>query len=90
MKITITIKNEKIIATDKTIKEIVKNEIKRLGKNANLNHIDTSQVTDMSYLFYNTIFDGDISQWNVSNVKNMSYMFYIFKIQSKYKPVECF
>ena len=76
MKITITIKNEKIIATDKTIKEIVKNEIKRLGLTADLNHIDTSKVTDMSYLFYGTIFDGDISNWDVSNVENMNYMFY--------------
>jgi len=54
---------KKIIATDKTIKEIVNNEIKRLGLTADLNHIDTSQVTDMSYLFYDTNFDGDISQW---------------------------
>ena len=76
MKITITIKNEKIIATDKTIKEIVKNEIKRLGLTADLNHIDTSQVTDMTYLFGYSKFNGDISQWNVSKVKNMHSMFY--------------
>src|SRR5690554_4668650 len=65
----------KIIATNETIKEIVKNEIKRLGKNANLNHIDTSKVTDMSYLFYDTIFYGDISKWDVSKVENMVGMF---------------
>ena len=48
--------------------------------NANLNCIDTSLITDMSYLFSEKYgfekFDGDISNWNVSNVKDMSRMFY--------------
>ena len=64
-----------IIATNKTIKEIVKSEIKRLGNNADLNHIDVSQVTDMSYLFEESEFNGDISNWDVSNVTNMRAMF---------------
>ena len=64
-----------IIATNETIKEIVKSEIKRLGYNADLNHIDVSQVTDMSFLFNDSDFDGDISNWNVSNVTNMECMF---------------
>ena len=29
----------------------------------------------MSYLFYEFEFNGDISNWNVSNVEDMSYMF---------------
>jgi hypothetical protein len=45
------------------------------GKCVNLNHVDTSQITDMSHLFDTSDFDGDISLWNVSNVRNMSYMF---------------
>ena len=65
----------KIIATNETIQEIVNNEIKKLGLTADLNHIDTSKVTDMSYLFVESNFNGDISQWNVSNVENMSHMF---------------
>lgn len=65
-----------IIATNETIKEIVKSEIERLGNNADLNHIDVSQVTDMSHLFEESEFDGDISNWDVSNVTNMEYMFY--------------
>ena len=41
----------KIKATDETIKKIVKGELNRLGHDADLNHIDTSQITDMSGLF---------------------------------------
>src|SRR5690554_1640288 len=35
-----------------------------------------TSVTDMSYMFYNTPFNQDISDWNVSNVTDMSLMFY--------------
>ena len=63
-----------IIATDDTIKDIVESEIKRLGNNADLNHINVSQVTDMSDLFADSDFNGDISCWDVSNVKDMKDM----------------
>jgi len=69
-------KQDVIVATNDTIKRIVINELKRLGKDADLNHINTSQVTNMFGLFWGTHFEGDISQWDVSNVKDMSYMFY--------------
>jgi surface protein len=36
---------------------------------------DTKNVTDMSYMFYNSIFSGDISNWNTGNVTNMNSMF---------------
>ena len=65
-----------IIATNETIKEIVKSEIESLGNNADLNHIDVSQVTDMSYLFEESEFNGDISNWDVSNVTDMEGMFW--------------
>ena len=75
-----------IKATDETIKEIVKDELNRLGHNADLNHIDVSEVTDMSYLFscdyddnlgpYYKDINPDISGWDVRKVKTMKFMFY--------------
>ena len=58
------------------IKEIVKEAIDVLGKSADLNFIDVSNVTDMRELFKDSQFIGNISKWDVSNVRNMSRMFY--------------
>ena len=61
-------------------KEELRNEIKiRLDRGqTNLNDIDTSKITNMSFLFqfFNHIQDIDISLWNVSNVRSMAGMFY--------------
>ena len=64
-----------IKATDATIREIVEQEIERLGNEADLNHIDVSAVTDMSKLFQRSEFNGNIAQWDVSNVVDMTQMF---------------
>ena len=56
----------------KNIQELLNND-KR-----NFNCIDTSKITDMSYLFNSEIFNKlefDVSEWNVSNVTNMERMF---------------
>ena len=52
--------------------DIINNTIAKEGPNCNLNFIDTSKVDDISALFCSTDFNGDISQWNISNVKNMA------------------
>ena len=57
------------------LKKIVEKTIENNGPNCDLNFIDVSNITDMSYLFWKTKFDGDISKWNVSNVENMEAMF---------------
>ena len=61
--------------TKKELEQIIENRISKEGPNCDLNDIDTSLITDMSYLFYGSKFDGDISRWDVSNVINMTGMF---------------
>ena len=41
-----------------------------------LSKLDVSQVTDMSYIFKCSMFDGDISNWDVSSVTSMNNMFW--------------
>lgn len=60
------------------LQQMIKEEIKKQGCHADLNHIDTSAIKDMSMLFWKEYrFDGDVSGWDVSNVTDMSHMFYM-------------
>ena len=58
------------------LKLIVKRQLKIYGDRCDLNIIDVSRITDMSDLFKNCQFNGDISEWDVSNVRDMNGMFY--------------
>lgn len=40
----------------------------------------------MGSMFYKSVFDGDISNWDVSNVTDKYKMFFKCPIKSKYKP----
>ena len=63
--------------------ELVNKLINERGNDADLNDIDTSEITDMSYMFTYSKFNGDISNWDVNNVKNMQEMFYNSKFSGK-------
>ena len=79
-----------IHATDETLFRIVRNEISKLGKDADLNHIDVSEVKDFCYgldmdedspdnllgLFEDTDFQGDVSEWDMSNAEDTNSVFY--------------
>ena len=59
------------------LRSIIKKLLDERGQDADLNDIDVSNVTDMSFIFSDLkIHNIDISQWNVSNVENMFCMFF--------------
>ena len=57
------------------LEELIKDTIAKHGPNCDLNFIDVSALDSLSGVFYNSPFNGDISNWDVSNVKNMTGMF---------------
>ena len=61
--------------TNEELQNLVEKLIEERGNESDLNDIDTSQITDMSWIFDYSKFNGDISGWDVSNVKTMEGMF---------------
>jgi len=60
------------------LRDLVSSEMDRLGTDADLNHIDVSKCNTMHWLFAGGgrgWFNGDISEWDVSNVEDMYSMF---------------
>ena len=61
------------------LQDMIKKEVKEKGNHCSLNHIDVSKIIDMSGLFDDSdlfYFNGNISDWDVSNVKDMKLMFF--------------
>ena len=60
------------------LKKIIEQELNRQGPDADLNFIDTSLITDMSFLFSSyddIIMNIKIDRWDTSNVTEMEDMF---------------
>ena len=59
------------------LKKLVKQLIKERGTDANLNDIDVSKMKTLSNIFSGeeSDFNGDISQWDVSNIEYMEELF---------------
>lgn len=79
--------SSKIKATDHNIKTIIREELHRLGNDADLNHIDVSEVTSLYSAFCDQMssvgsgnklknINPDVSKWDTHNVKNMGRCFY--------------
>ena len=63
-------------ATYKELRPIIEQELDKQGPDADLNFIDTSRITDMSFLFTRLVIRNiKIDEWDTSNVQEMSEMF---------------
>ena len=66
---------------NRELRDLVTNTIMKEGPNCDLNFIDTSKITDMSWMFDHSSFNNNISGWDVSKVKNMDGMFSNSKLE---------
>ena len=61
--------------TKEELIKIIKDRITKDGPKCDLNDIDVSLITDMSWMFNWSKFNSDISKWDVSKAKNLQSMF---------------
>ena len=64
-----------VVNSKDELKKLINQRIEQHSPKCDLNDIDVSRIKDMSLLFDNSPFIGDISKWNVSKVENMYHMF---------------
>ena len=90
LKITSKTKVDKYAYHPKTkeeLQDLLKQLVEERGNEGNFNDIDVSKIKDMSKLFENNLnFNGDISNWDVSNVKENLRIFNYCGIEEKHKP----
>ena len=73
--------------TNDELEQIIKDRISKEGHNCDLNDIDTSLITDMSYMFEQSKFNKDISNWKINKDCDVNDMFEDCQIKEEYKPV---
>ena len=64
-----------VVNSRNELKELIDQILTERGLRADLNDIDVSRISNMDYLFESSLFDGDISKWDVSKVKYMNRAF---------------
>jgi len=62
--------------TKAELEQIIKNRIDKEDFECDLNDINVSQISDMSYIFSHFQFNGDISKWVLHKGVSMIMMFY--------------
>ena len=72
-----------VVNSKRELKALIKQRIGEQGPNCDLNDIDVSGITDMSYIFFRSPFKGDISNWDVSKVKIMTSIFHESPLHGK-------
>ena len=66
-----------VATTPEHLRDLVQAAIEQHGPHCDLNTIDVSRIDDFDFVFKDSPFNGDISQWNTSSVLDAQIMFHI-------------